>query len=118
MKYKKYSVIYLITFIFLCGCATWPSGIARTRDNLMKLELGMTKGEVINTLGKPYSREVFLGEDGKQLEYLIYLTQYTYSGAIPDSDKTPICFRDGKLIGWGRNFYDRTQKYDVKIKNE
>lgn len=82
----------------------------------MKLEVGMSKQEVINILGNPYNRDAYTTPDGSVLEFLIYLTKYTDSGSIPDSDTTPICFLNGKVTGWGRNFYEQQQqKYPLEI---
>jgi hypothetical protein len=94
----------------------YPWGIQKTRGNLNNLEVGMTKDQVIAVMGRPHTREVFPDETGHSVEVLIYITEYTDAGSIPDSDKTPICLRDGKVTGWGRNFYDRTQKHDITIR--
>jgi len=104
--------------VCMAGCAAslMPWGISETRARLAKLEVGMTKSEVVTLLGQPYNREVFPGENGETYEYLIYITQYTDSGAIPDTDKTPVCLVNGRVIGWGRNFYDRTKRYEVEIR--
>lgn len=110
----------LVLVVFLNGCvssSTMPWGIERTRKNLMKLELGMSKQEVIDIMGSPYNREAYVTPDGQSLEFLIYLTKYTYSGSIPDTDTTPICFLNGKVTGWGRNFYiSEKQRYEIEIK--
>ena len=101
--------------IFLIGCATWPMGIEQNRQNLMKLELGMGKADVVKIMGNPYDREVHQLPDGSGLEFLIYLTRYTDSGAISDSDKTPICFNNGKVTGWGWDSYmSEKQKYNLR----
>ena len=102
----------------LYGCAsTMPWDIERSRNNLMKLEVGMSKQEVIDVMGKPYNREAYTASDGSIREFLIYLTKYTDSGPIPDSDTTPICFLNGKVTGWGRNFYiSQKQRYEIEIK--
>lgn len=104
----------MFCLIFFMGCATWPMGIEKNRQNLMKLELGMGKAEVVKIMGNPYDREVHQLPDGSGLEFLIYLTRYTDSGSIPDSDKTPICFNNGKVIGWGWDSYvSEKQKYNL-----
>ena len=114
------NIIILLLCFGLNGCATWyansPWGIDNNRKNLMKLEIGMSKQEVINIMGIPYNREAYSTPDG-QLDFLIYLTKYTDSGSIPDSDTTPICFVNGKVTGWGRNFYEKQkQRYEIEIK--
>jgi len=116
-------LIYLFVMVILVsGCASssvMPWGIEKTRNNLMKLEINMSKQQVLEIMGSPYKREAYLTPDGKALEFLIYLTQYTDSGSIPDTDTTPICFVDGKVTGWGRNFYVKEkQRYEIEIKNK
>jgi len=105
--------------MLVSGCAStsmMPWGIEKARNNLMKLELGMSKQEVINIMGTPYNREAYTTNDGQALEFLIYLTRYTYEGSIPDSDTTPICFLNGKVTGWGRNFYQQQkQRYEIDV---
>ena len=117
---KKLIYLFVIV-VLLSGCASssvMPWGIEKARKNLMKLEIGMTKQEVITIMGEPYNREAYRLPDGGVLEFLIYLTQYTYSGVIPDSDTTPICFENGKVTGWGRNFYvEKKKSYEIEIKN-
>ncbi len=112
-------LIYLIVMAMLmsgCATSTMPWDIDRARNNLMKLELGMSKQEVTSVMGLPYQREAYVTPEGN-VEYLIYLTKYTNKGSIPESDTTPICLLNGKITGWGRNFYEQQkQKYEVEIK--
>ena len=113
------NILLAVSCLTLIGCATtsMPWDINRTRNNLMKIELGMSKQEVVNIMGQPYNREAYATPDGQQIEFLIYLTQYTDSGSIPDSDTTPICFFNGKVNGWGRNFYiEQKKRYEIEIK--
>jgi len=116
----KRTICLFIIAILVSGCASssvMPWDIEKARNNLMKLELGMSKQEVINTMGTPYNREAYSTPEG-QLEFLIYLTKYTYSGSIPDSDTTPICLFNGKVTGWGRNFYEQQkQRYEIEIRH-
>lgn len=115
---KKLIWLFIIV-VLLSGCASssvMPWGIEKARNNLMKLELGMSKQEVIDIMGMPYNREAYSTPDG-QLDFLIYLTKYTDSGSIPDSDTTPICLLNGKVTGWGRNFYEsQKHRYEIEIK--
>ena len=55
------------------------------------------------------------------MEFLLYRTELAGGELFLDSRKlpedrhwTPICIIDGKLQGWGRNFYDDT----IKIRKE
>ena len=106
-----------ILLILITGCAgTMPWDIERNKNNLMKIEVGMSKKEVIDIMGMPRDREVYATPDGSTIEFLIYLTKYTDSGPIPDRDTTPICFMNGKITGWGRNFYvQQQQRYQLEM---
>ena len=112
------TISFLMIVTLLSGCAfTMPWDIERNRNNLMRLEAGMSKQQVIDVMGQPYNREAYTAPDGNVLEFLIYLTKYTDSGSIPDSDTTPVCFLNGKVTGWGRNFYvSQKQRYEIEIK--
>lgn len=114
---KRLIMFIVLSGVLISGCATWPMGIEKNRKNLMKLEIGMSKQEVINIMGSPYDGEVYKLADGQILEFLIYLTKYTDSGPIPDSDTTPICLQNGQITGWGRNFYiSEKKRYEIEIK--
>lgn len=110
-------IFLMMAGLFLYGCAsTMPWDIDKNRNNLMKIEVGMSKQQVIEIMGQPYNREAYTTPDGSVLEFLIYLTKYTDSGSISDSDTTPICFLNDKVTGWGRNFYiDQKQRYEIEI---
>lgn len=112
------TVLCVSTVLAISACATSPMGISNTRKKLMNLELGMPKKEVLKIMGQPYSREVYASNSGESLEFLIYITQYTMSGSIPDSDTTPVCLKGGKVVGWGRNYYEAVIKHEVTIERE
>ena len=75
----------------------------------------MAKSEIVNIMGSPYQREVFPGQDGQPVEVLLFQTKFVGTLVNPsDSDLTPVVLKNNSLIGWGRNFYDRTKKYEYK----
>jgi hypothetical protein len=76
----------------------------------------MTKVEVQNIMGEPRKTEAY-SKDGRNIEFWLYMTEGIgiYDRTLRDSNFTPLAFEDGKLIGWGRNFYDQTLKYEHKI---
>lgn len=103
---KKTIVISLLTFI-LCGC----DQMAKNRDNLNKIEIGMKKDQVFEIMGKPYRREA-----ESNLEWWLYGTQYGSMYATESEYLTPLLFKDGELIGWGKNFWTtKERKFDIKI---
>ncbi len=98
-------VIFLILSLFLSGCV-----VSRNVENLNKLEIGMTKDQVLSIMGKPQLREA-----DAEMEWWSYQTRLPMY-ELKDSDLTPVAFEDGKVIGWGKNFWTtKEQKYDVKI---
>jgi len=105
---KKVVVVFLLVF-FLHGCYPWDIN----RENLNKIEIGMSKAQVLEVMGKPYRREA----EG-QYEWLLYQTKIpsVYEAHTESNYLTPLLFEDGKLVGWGKNFWTtKEQKYDIKI---
>lgn len=106
----KKAIVALSLALLLGGCGHTVWDMDRNRDNLNKLEIGMTKAQVIEIMGKPRMREAT-----EETEWLLYWTGY---GTTDRNGLTPIAFRDSKVIGWGRNFWEtREQKYDIKLEH-
>ena len=109
---KKLISIFIVSLIFLftIGCAGNPirrgGEAARNRSNLAKLNLGMTKDEVVNLMGRPSKTEAYEIQ-GRNLEFWHYRTEYDWLlGTLED---TALAFEDGVLKGWGLgNYYDQT----------
>jgi len=110
----------LILAGFLAGCAGSPIQTGweaeKNRKAMLHLNIGMTKAEVQNIMGEPRKTEAY-SRDGRNIEFWLYMTEGRdiYDRTLRDSNFTPLAFEDGKLIGWGRNFYDQTLKYEHKI---
>jgi len=79
--------------------------------NMAKLSVGMTKVQVLEIMGPAAKTEAYETKSGGILEFLMYANRYYPSR---DSEWTPICLIDGKVKGWGRNFFDDT----IKIRKE
>ena len=90
MFIKKLAVVALI---FLAGCQEMVFG---TASDFEKISLGMTKAQVIQTLGSPVS----VSADGdKGEEYLIYKRM---KNAILEWPRTySVTLRDGKVVKYG-----------------
>ena len=103
----KKLVIIITLAVILSGC-----GEAQNRKNLNQLEVGMTKVQVLEIMGEPYRREA----QGNN-EWLLYPT--TFYGLLSepsDFHLTPMLIKDGKLEGWGENYWTtKEQKFDIKI---
>ena len=102
---KKVIVMSMVA-VFLTGCYLYSLQAPRNRDNLNKLEVGMTKEQILQIMGKPYRREAE-GQD----EWLLYVTEAPLQR---DSDLTPLLIEDGKLVGWGKNYWTtKEQRYEL-----
>jgi hypothetical protein len=95
----------LLILTTLMGCGL----IAANRNNeaLLSLQVDMTREEVISLMGQPAKREAY-----GSTEYLIYKTNTT--GQSERADFTPIAITNGKVAGWGRNYYDSSLKSKIE----
>jgi hypothetical protein len=90
--------------------------LSRNLTNLNRLSIGMTKQQVMDTMGSfqsktansvvpnPYISEPIL-VSGKTYEVFWYLTKkYPPFTPIKKSQATPVVLKDGVVIGWGDSF--------------
>jgi hypothetical protein len=113
--------------MFFGGCGEGNAVTIRTENrlNIAKLNVGMTKTEVLQIMGNKNARASF-GKNavtitnpyrselrqvkGQNYEILYYYThqdQRDWPGKrfkILERELTPIIFQDGKVIGWGSEF--------------
>jgi hypothetical protein len=90
-----------LAFLFIVGCAGTPirrgGEAARNRTNLARLNVRMTKNEVVNLMGRPAKTEAYEIQ-GMNLEFWHYRTEYNWQlGTLED---TVLVFEDGVLKGW------------------
>ncbi|HEG44134.1 MAG TPA: DUF3192 domain-containing protein [Phycisphaerales bacterium] len=90
--------------ILICTLAVFLSGCTeeQNRKKLNRLEVGMTKAQVLEIMGEPYRREA-----ESNSEWLLYKTE-TYNMLLErhkseEERTTPLLIQNGKLIGWGNN---------------
>ena len=83
----------------LAGC---QAAIYGTAADLNELELGMTKSQVVQLLGKPVS----VAADGdKGEEYMIYKKM---KHAISEWPRTyQVTLRNGKVVKWGEQYQEQ-----------
>ncbi len=87
--------------VFLSGCQAMIYGTASKFD---ELSLGMTKQQVIDTIGSPAS----VAADGdKHEEYLIYKKMKHTISAWPRTYQ--VTLRDGKVVKWGEQYEEKNQ---------
>lgn len=88
----------------------WRARQEYNRDVIAHLEIGQTRSEVEERLGRPDFTEAYTHEGS---EYLIlhYRTQHRKGdGETTRDETTPLVFRDGHLEGWGDTVYQRVTK--------
>ena len=125
-----FKVCLILSVVVLClfGCRSVNCLRLDNQENIMKLSVGMSKGDVMKIMGtecvdafrhtgkgrpplpaacNPYKTET-QNVDGKSYEVLYYVTdQMKDDGAITDDELTPLYLQNDKLIGWGRNFLNQ-----------
>jgi hypothetical protein len=119
------TIIVLALSILLVACAGSPARTGweaeRNRENMLGLNVGQSKDQVLIVMGKPYKTESYV-IDGKPVEFWLYLTEgkSVHDPRLTDAYFTPLSFENGILKGWGRNYYDNTLriKKDVTIESK
>ena len=90
--------------------------IADQEYQVWALRIGMAQDETRDIMGDPERSEGY--EWGTAWLYRTAMTSGIYGTA--DSDFTPIVFHpDGKVIGWGRNFFtEHVRRYEVRLRTD
>ena len=119
-------------FVLLALCAVLAGSCAgrvtlRNRQNLTRLNHGMSKDQVHAVMGRdvrrgvnnPYRTAMYMDKEGHPVEVFYYWTDGSLAGGIDDEELTPLVFRDGMLMGWGRAFWsDFVSKYDLRVQQD
>lgn len=92
------------------------STINHNNEKLLRMKIGASQEDVVQLMGKPERSEGYAW--GSAWLYRTAMTSGIYGTA--DSDFTPVVFgQDGKVIGWGRNFFtEYVKKYEINIKSQ
>lgn len=89
----------ILTAGMLCSC-TWYSQFT-IGEKLKQLRVGMSKQEVLKVMGDPV-KEVYNKPD-----VWYYYTDTKWHDTFTTRDEcTPLVFKDGRLQGWGNNYYN------------
>ena len=121
------AALFMSAILVLSGCAGSPAADSlkvsstgrlakRNNSSIMGLQLGESRATAVAALGPPDKREAYQSQTG-EVEFLFYRTKaWDGQGAVASDDQfTPVAFRAGKLVGWGRNFYEQTIKIAVTV---
>ncbi|UCB57360.1 MAG: DUF3192 domain-containing protein [Candidatus Omnitrophota bacterium] len=114
----KKSISLALVFVMslsLYSCATYLTRTNEMRDKLATIRIGMSTLQVIEIAGQPHSKETLLWEDGELIQFYKYITEYTLDGPVLNSDLTPVCLKQDKVIGIGHKFYKERKKTAKKI---
>ncbi len=127
MKIAAGAMLAGVLVTVLSGCVGSPvhstmkyhsvqSTISENNQKLLSMKIGMTQEETRALMGWPERSEGY--EWGMAWLYRTAMTSGIYGTA--DSDFTPIVFdRNGKVVGWGRNFFtEHAKKYEIRIMRE
>ena len=95
-------------------------------DRILTLQRSMTPEQAINHIGPSGIRSIPnpLKSEMYPADNVIFRILYYYSqrqvedGIISDNELMPIVFKDGKLDGWGWNYWEDTAKrFDIVVRN-
>ena len=119
LKAASYFVVLVLVAVVtaVAGCSsgsgTSSRGWGKTKPDFTKVDIGMTKAEVINVLGQPDEIKAQAG-----VNYIIYLDCVTCG--LGGADKYFVRFIDGKVESFGQvGDFDSTKDptLNLNIKN-
>jgi outer membrane protein assembly factor BamE (lipoprotein component of BamABCDE complex) len=98
-------VIFMAIVLSGCGVAAVAEG-SNNRAKLMQINIGDSKDQLLKVMGNPELREAY-----PEGEVWLY---YTGTG-FGYNHKTPVVIVNGKIVGWGDNYYDRVIKKKIDL---
>lgn len=131
--------LVLLTCAWLfAGCAGSPAWYSmkisetraeaeRNNERMRELRIGQSRDEVLRVMAAPPTRtEAYRLAADRSVEFLFYRTKgwdanpwaASYGSAkVTDTDDqfTPVGLENGRVVGWGRNFYDQTIRVSVDV---
>ena len=91
----------LTALVFMFGCQLCRKG--DNLENSEQLRVGMTKANVLELMGEPLTDEAYATPN----VWFYYITTKWYDGLTTRDECMPLVFEDGKLAGWGNEYYNR-----------
>ena len=110
----RFLVVALLCVGAITGVGCGAARADKNRTALLRINVGMTKEQVLRVMDEPYKTEVYSAGESTR-EFWLY---YTVNCTTTDSCFTPLCFENGILKGWGRNYYDTTIRSAQEIKQD
>ena len=104
-KLKRIFILLAVTVCagLLSGCS-WAEA-RRNLDNARALRIGMTKAQVLEIMGEPVKDEIFTRPD----VWFYFIEPVWVDGLTTEDECMPLVFENGKLVGWGNEYYARTR---------
>ena len=101
---KKLILIFIV--LILAGCS-YGKIAQKNNDLMLKLSIGQSKEDVLKLMGNPSRSEKYTLAS-KETDIWFYRTNSFMSGGWDSDDYfTPVIFENGRLAGWGQDFYDQ-----------
>jgi len=99
----KQLLTFFCTLTIIINC-TSCSSISTNRKKLLKIEVGMTKQQVLDIMGEPLKFETY-----HEPNIWFYHTKAKWMDTIITRDEcTPIVFDNMEMVsGWGYDFYKK-----------
>lgn len=111
---RKSLVIGIITLtIISCSCAHISQ--SSSRYGLMQLNIDMSKKDVLRIMGMPFLNEAYKMPNGTLEVFFYYTQRQRIDRNITKDECTPVVLENGKVVGWGDNFYDNKMRYVIEI---
>jgi len=110
-------LLLMLVLAFAAGCSLNPLYVEEKNiENSKRLRVGMTKAEVLKIMGEPLKDEEFNRPD----VWFYYVSCNWYDGLTTEDECMPLVFQNGRLAGWGNDFYARyrLQKQQAPAKVE
>ena len=92
----------LIVMSLALGCVTPHARMSRNNSNLLSLEMGMTKQQVMDIMGSPDLNEAYRSLYGKNVVILFYYTQRQWADGNTTKDEWRLAVHTGFCKGWLR----------------
>ncbi len=122
---QKIVLLFLLTLSGCYGSGAWYGGRMHDTDEkakvnnqkIMRLNIGDSKDSLLMVMGQPNKRESYQIENNRVIDFLFYRTSgwRGSDGGDRDYQFTPFAFENGRLTGWGRNFYDNVVRHAVEV---
>lgn len=76
--------------------------------NISRISEGMSEGQVIQIMGKPYDyKTICAGDDVYDVWFYVTTPSMLGQTRLVKQNLTPLSFKNGVLIGWGYHYYDK-----------